>query len=432
MGAFCARRPSRRRSISRPTASSTAILRLPYSRDDSAWGSVMIPITVIRNGAGPTALLTGGNHGDEYEGPIALFELARTLSARGRDRPRHHRAGDELSGLAWPARAPRRSTRATSIAAFPAGRTARVTEKIADYFTRHLLPLADHRARLPFGRPHARLPALCGGARAARQGAGAGAASRRWRPSARPTRCGCSRSIAVGMYDTTAEAMGKIFVTTELGGGGTSTARSIGIARRGVRTCCGMRASSRARLHQRRRAGSTCRRPTASASPRRTGLVEPCVDLGDPVRSGELLARIHPIGRTGRRARRAPGRARRRPGGATLSRPRQARRLPHGDRHRGGRRRRPASATATQADYRGNSAKPGQPAGSLTEAQLHAASPHLRRSSSASVPRPTPRRSNEVKKRRLRPRRQRQRGALRLHGRGRQCQGHRPRRGRRR
>ena len=54
-------------------------LRLPYSRDDSAWGSVMIPIAVIRGAPGPTALLTGGNHGDEYEGPIALFDLARTL-----------------------------------------------------------------------------------------------------------------------------------------------------------------------------------------------------------------------------------------------------------------------------------------------------------------------------------------------------------------
>src|SRR4051812_15216910 len=53
-------------------------LRLPYSRDDSAWGSVMIPICVIRNGTGQTALLTGGNHGDEYEGPLALYDLART------------------------------------------------------------------------------------------------------------------------------------------------------------------------------------------------------------------------------------------------------------------------------------------------------------------------------------------------------------------
>ena len=51
-------------------------LSLPYSRDDSAWGSVMIPITQIKNGNGPTALLTGANHGDEYEGPIALFSFA--------------------------------------------------------------------------------------------------------------------------------------------------------------------------------------------------------------------------------------------------------------------------------------------------------------------------------------------------------------------
>ena len=54
-------------------------LKLPYSRDDSAWGSVMIPICVIRNGEGPTALLTGANHGDEYEGPIALQDLAHRL-----------------------------------------------------------------------------------------------------------------------------------------------------------------------------------------------------------------------------------------------------------------------------------------------------------------------------------------------------------------
>src|SRR3954453_7302302 len=57
-------------------------LRLPYSRDDSAWGSVMIPIAVIRNGSGPTALLTGANHGDEDEGPLGVFDLARPLDPR--------------------------------------------------------------------------------------------------------------------------------------------------------------------------------------------------------------------------------------------------------------------------------------------------------------------------------------------------------------
>ena len=54
-------------------------LKLPYSRDDSAWGSVMIPLTVIRNGAGPTALLTGANHGDEYEGPLVLTRFLQAV-----------------------------------------------------------------------------------------------------------------------------------------------------------------------------------------------------------------------------------------------------------------------------------------------------------------------------------------------------------------
>ena len=56
-------------------------LRLPYSRNDSAWGSVQIPITQVKNGVGPCALLTGANHGDEYEGPLALVELAAELTA---------------------------------------------------------------------------------------------------------------------------------------------------------------------------------------------------------------------------------------------------------------------------------------------------------------------------------------------------------------
>ena len=54
-------------------------LKLPHSHDESAYGSVMIPISMVKKGEGPTALLTGGNHGDEYEGPIALFDLAQTI-----------------------------------------------------------------------------------------------------------------------------------------------------------------------------------------------------------------------------------------------------------------------------------------------------------------------------------------------------------------
>jgi len=54
-------------------------LRAPLSRNTSGWGIVEIPITVVKNGSGPTVLFTGGIHGDEYEGSIAVSELARTL-----------------------------------------------------------------------------------------------------------------------------------------------------------------------------------------------------------------------------------------------------------------------------------------------------------------------------------------------------------------
>ena len=36
-------------------------LKLPHSHDDSAWGSIIIPITVAKNGVGPTILFTGAN-----------------------------------------------------------------------------------------------------------------------------------------------------------------------------------------------------------------------------------------------------------------------------------------------------------------------------------------------------------------------------------
>lgn len=54
-------------------------LQLPHSVTRSAYGNIAIPISVIRNGKGPTAFLMAGNHGDEYEGQIALCRLIREL-----------------------------------------------------------------------------------------------------------------------------------------------------------------------------------------------------------------------------------------------------------------------------------------------------------------------------------------------------------------
>ncbi len=117
-------------------------LRLPYSRDDSAWGSVMIPITVIKNGIGPCALLTGANHGDEYEGPVALMDLAVSLKPEDIE-------GRVIIVPAMNYPAFRTGTRTSPIdrgnmnRSFPGSPSGTVTEKIADYVQTVLLPEAS-------------------------------------------------------------------------------------------------------------------------------------------------------------------------------------------------------------------------------------------------------------------------------------------------
>jgi N-alpha-acetyl-L-2,4-diaminobutyrate deacetylase len=273
-------------------------LRLPYSRDDSAWGSVMIPITVVKRGEGPTALLTGANHGDEYEGPIALFDLARTLPA---DRVQ----GRVIIVPAMNYPAFRAGTRTSPIdrgnlnRSFPGRPDGTVTEKIADYFQRVLLPLAD--VVLDFhsgGRtldflPYAAAHTLPDKAQEKRCFDAVAAFSA-------PYSMRMIEIDAVGMYDTAAEEMGKVFVTTELAGGGTASARTVKIAKRGA-------------LNVLRHVGIVPGAP--DAEPTRwldmpsgdcfgfaedDGLLEPLVDLGDRVRKGDAIARIHPPDRTGR------------------------------------------------------------------------------------------------------------------------------------
>ncbi len=272
-------------------------LRLPYSRDDSAWGSVMIPICVVRNGDGPTALLTGANHGDEYEGPLALYELARTLDPDAV-------AGTVIIVPAMNYPAFRAGTRTSPIdrgnmnRSFPGRPDGTVTEKIADYFQRELLPRADlvfdfHSGGrtldfLPYCAAHI-LPDKA-------QEAKAFAAVEAF---AAPYSMKMLEIDAVGMYDTAAEDMGKVFVTTELGGGGTARAETVRIARRGIANVLrhagiveGAAAKSETRWLD--MPSDDC-----FIFAEDDGLFETMVDLGEDVREGMIIARIHPIGRTG-------------------------------------------------------------------------------------------------------------------------------------
>ncbi len=54
-------------------------LCIPYSYNLGGWANLLVPITVVAEGTGPTVLVMAGNHGDEYPGQIAILKLVREL-----------------------------------------------------------------------------------------------------------------------------------------------------------------------------------------------------------------------------------------------------------------------------------------------------------------------------------------------------------------
>ncbi|MFC0267401.1 N(2)-acetyl-L-2,4-diaminobutanoate deacetylase DoeB [Kushneria aurantia] len=273
-------------------------LKLPVSHDESAWGAVMIPVTVVKNGEGPTALLTGGNHGDEYEGITALLKLANRLTA------------EEVSGrviivpmMNKPAADVGRRTspldRGNLNRSFPGDPDGGPTKQIADYFTRYLVPLCDYALDLhsggrtldilPFAAAH-RLDDLELERRSLQGAIDFGAA----------TAIMMYELDAAALYDTAVENQHKVLVTTELGGGGTSTPGSIEISERGVRNFLIFTGIIEGEI-QRPSRQQYVEMPDASCyvQSEHEGLLEMTCALGGTVREGEVVARLYDINRTG-------------------------------------------------------------------------------------------------------------------------------------
>lgn len=104
---------------------------------------------------------------------------------------------------------------------------------------------------------------------------------------------------SAGMYDTAAEEIDIVFVSSEFGGGIT-TRRSVDIARRGVRNFL-----IRAGILD----GESTNEPTIDIDmpdhrcyvmSYSDGLVEFCMDLSESVSEGDVVARVHETSRTGR------------------------------------------------------------------------------------------------------------------------------------
>ncbi|MBB3232330.1 N(2)-acetyl-L-2,4-diaminobutanoate deacetylase DoeB [Halomonas stenophila] len=274
-------------------------LKLPISNDESAWGAVMIPVTVIKHGEGPTALLTGGNHGDEYEGITALQKLSSSLSA------------EDVQGrviivpmMNTPAAQAGRRTSPMDGGnlnrSFPGDPDGSVTEKIADYFTRTLVPICDvvldlHSGGrtldiLPFAASHVLDDP--DQQRRALEGAKAFGA---------PYAMMMFELDAEALFDTAVERQGKIFVATELGGGGTSTPQSLAITERGIRNFLVHFGLVEGSLEASEAPQVYLDMPDASCyvQSEHTGLLELAVALGEGVATGQVIARVYDMTRSG-------------------------------------------------------------------------------------------------------------------------------------
>ena len=272
-------------------------LKLPHSHDASAWGSIVIPITVAKNGKGPTILFTGANHGDEYEGPVALFDLANQIKA------------EDISGrviiipgMNYPAfQAGKRTSPidgGNMNRVFPGNPEGTFTEKIADYFSRTLLPLADYV--LDFhsgGKTLDFLPFCCAHVlENKKQQAKCIAAMKAFNA---PHSVMLLEIDAANMYDTAAENMGKVFISTELAGGGTTSAYTVGIAKKGIRNILRHAGITKGEMEVDETLSLDMPDERCYVFSETSGLVEHCVDLGDEVKKGQLVAKVHNIERTG-------------------------------------------------------------------------------------------------------------------------------------
>ena len=272
-------------------------LKVPYSGDESAWGAVMIPVTVIKNDVGPTVIFTGANHGDEYEGPIALWWLSNELKSkdiRGRV--------IIVPAMNYPAF--KAGKRTSSIdggnmnRAFPGRPDGTITEIIADYFNRALLPMTDYVVDMHSGgKTLDFVPFACAHVLEDKhQQARCIAAMEAFNA---PYSLMLLELDSAKMYDTAAEKMGKVFIGTELGGGGSASATTVAIAKRGI---------SNLLKHAGILSGEPERGPSISLvtpdcrsfiTSEHSGLLEMCVDLGAEVKNGEVIALVHDIERTG-------------------------------------------------------------------------------------------------------------------------------------
>ncbi len=273
----------------------TGFLRLPHSVHESAYGFIPIPVVCLKNGDGPTVLLNSGNHGDEYEGQVALMKLIRELKA------------DQVQGRIiflpasnFPAAMVGRRTSPIDAGnlnrSFPGDPNGTPTKMIAHYIDSVILPMCNYAFDLHSGGSSLMyVPSALGGIVP-------GQAERNAKVIDLLKTFGAPIGYVSAQMQGTNQTLGSsagrhgvISMGTELGGSGTVTPVALKIAEAGVRRLLkhvsvvpGMKVepSPGTRLLQ---VGG----PDYFVYATESGVVEPLIELGDTVKKDQPAATIH-------------------------------------------------------------------------------------------------------------------------------------------
>ncbi|MEO0398125.1 MAG: succinylglutamate desuccinylase/aspartoacylase family protein [Pseudomonadota bacterium] len=267
-----------------------------WEKDDGSKGSFILPVFVYNHGDGPSVMLSGGVHGDEYEGPSALLDMI---------------AGDAFKDVAGrlivaPVMNPpalTNNSRRSPIddqdmnRSFPGGLNGSPTDAIAHFASTVLIPEIDFLFDLHAGGHIDLVP-----------------------PSimtlAIEDKDLVQRSIEAidasglpvimlpdvlgqeGMFDAEAMRQGKVFGCAELGGGGELTAESFKITQTAVRNLLRYTGSLSGEQESILWRGSTTQRYVRQDADELfvetpiAGLFIPERSIGDTVHKGDVVGRI--------------------------------------------------------------------------------------------------------------------------------------------
>ncbi len=263
---------------------------------------IPVPVAVISSGPGPVALVVAGTHGDEYEGQVLAHELIRELDPR------------DLSGtvIIVPAAnspAVRGAARVSPIDAgnlnrsYPGRANGGPTEQVAALIAGELLPRADFVIDMHSGGSNSTyLPCAF---------IYRGPDAELWREKVRAARLlGLPYVMVVapmlepGSLSSAGDLAGIPTISTELSGAGTVDRHALGAMRRGMPQLLAglgiLKDPAAAITAEPQWLELVPESPVTSTA---AGLFEPLVDLGEAVRAGQSVARVHFIDELDRQPR---------------------------------------------------------------------------------------------------------------------------------